>query len=57
VAAEARAVLDRNHDFMLKQMAAQHAKEAGDAEPGDGEHEALHARGRGGRPAQIASGR
>jgi hypothetical protein len=33
VAAQARAVLDRNHDFMLKQMAAQHAKEAGDAEP------------------------
>jgi phosphatidylserine/phosphatidylglycerophosphate/cardiolipin synthase-like enzyme len=30
VAAEARAVLDRNHDFMLKQMAADGAK------PGDG---------------------
>jgi phosphatidylserine/phosphatidylglycerophosphate/cardiolipin synthase-like enzyme len=27
VAAEARAVLDRNHDFMLKQMAAEAAKE------------------------------
>jgi phosphatidylserine/phosphatidylglycerophosphate/cardiolipin synthase-like enzyme len=30
VAAEARAVLDRNHDFMLKQMAAEHAKGAAD---------------------------
>jgi phosphatidylserine/phosphatidylglycerophosphate/cardiolipin synthase-like enzyme len=32
VAAEARAVLDRNHDFMLKQMAAAAAK-AGDGKP------------------------
>lgn len=31
VAAEARAVLDRNHDFMLKQMAAERAQ-AGDGE-------------------------
>jgi phosphatidylserine/phosphatidylglycerophosphate/cardiolipin synthase-like enzyme len=33
VAAEARAVLDRNHDFMLKQMAAERAKEAADGKP------------------------
>lgn len=32
VAAEARAVLDRNHDFMLKQMVADAAK-AGDGKP------------------------
>jgi phosphatidylserine/phosphatidylglycerophosphate/cardiolipin synthase-like enzyme len=33
VAAEARAVLDRNHDFMLKQMAADAAKEQDGAAP------------------------
>jgi phosphatidylserine/phosphatidylglycerophosphate/cardiolipin synthase-like enzyme len=50
VAAEARAVLDRNHDFMLKQMAADAAKNADGKPAKRGAKRFMRAAEAGGRP-------
>src|SRR5436305_180682 len=51
VAAEARAVLDRNHDFMLKQMAAEAAKNADGKPAKGGTKRFMRAVEAGGRPS------
>ncbi|HEY2603163.1 MAG TPA: phospholipase D-like domain-containing protein [Thermoleophilaceae bacterium] len=50
VAAEARAVLDRNHDFMLKQMAADAAKNANAKPPKRASSRFMRAAEAGGKP-------
>ena len=50
VAAEARAVLDRNHDFMLKQMAAEAAKDGNGKAPKAASGRFMRATEAGGKP-------